>query len=80
MMKVVVKQPDDPKRLSTLAKVGIITVSVFIILYVFLISFRTNISEAYFTDSFIYRSNPSDEFLIVRKNKFNWNIFLLILG
>lgn len=74
MMKVVVKQSKDEKRLSTTSKVIIITISIIVIIYVLLITSRTNISEAYFTDSFIYRSEPRDEFLIVKRHKFNQNM------
>lgn len=73
-MKVVVKRPEDPSRLSTLSKIVIINLSIVLIVYVYLLTSRTNISEAYFTERFIYRSNPRDEFAIVKKDKFNRNM------
>jgi len=74
MMKVVMRQPPGNTNLPPLVRIAIISAAVIFIVYAILISSMTRVNEAWFKDSFIYRSEKRDEYQIVPKHKFNWNM------
>jgi len=75
--KIIVKE--RPKGINPLAiplkwKIVLVVLSVILIIYAWLITSMANVSEAWFREEFIYGDDPRDEFSIVKKRKFDWNM------
>lgn len=78
--KIIVKErplPSDPARIPLVWKIVVGTLSVVLIVYAWLLMSMTTISEALFEDKFIYADSPRDEFSIVRRRNFDWNMVKL---
>lgn len=74
MMKVIVKQPPSQGNIPTPLRIIIIFTAIVFIVYIILLTSRANVDQAWFKDEFIYRNSPRDEYRIVPKYKFNWNM------
>ena len=75
--KIVVKERPkgiNPNSIPLGWKILLAVLSVILIIYAWLVTSMTNVSEAWFRDEFIYGDDPKDEFSIVKKKKFDWNM------